>query len=90
MGAMKANSKPEEMNVLAISYLGKPVYVLASFVWAVFARVIAWFVTNAKRDSEPGEIKVNNNKASPRRREPLVRLKNLPQVLGEGIFRARC
>jgi len=85
MGAMKANSKPEEMNVVALSYLGRPVYLLASFVWAFFARVVAWFVTNAKRNTGAGEIKVIN-KASPRPREPLVRLKNLPQVCEREFF----
>lgn len=89
MGAMNVNSKPEEMTAIAASYLGRPVYVLASIVWAVCARVVAWFVTNAKRNTESAEIKLNK-KASPRPREPLVRLKNLPQVMGRSFLRAGC
>lgn len=86
---MNANSKPEEINTLAVSYLGKPVYFLASLVWTAFARMLAWFVTNAKqRNNEAKEmsrLKASKEKASPRPRQPLVRLKNLPQVRCEAV-----
>lgn len=68
--------KPDEIKGLAVSYMGKPLHFLSTFLLAVLSRVLSFFFSRKK------EADRTFNKVSPTSRQPLVRLKNLPQVGG--------
>lgn len=67
------------MNNLAVSYMGKPLHFLASVVWALLSRFLSLFL-GAKRRAAGDQGASFNKPVSPLPRQPLVRLKNLPQV----------
>lgn len=74
-----ASPRPDEMNNLAVSYMGKPLHFLASVVWALLSRCLSLFL-GAKRRAAADQGASFNKPMSPSPRQPLVRLKNLPQV----------
>eukprot|EP00752_Nemacystus_decipiens_P009718 g8678.t1 len=68
------------MNILAVSYLGKPLHFLASLLWAALSRLISLFIRHNQEVVDRAATTFNVNKpAPPAPRQPLVRLKNLPQ-----------
>lgn len=76
--------KSEEMNSLAVSYMGKPLHFLASLLWAMLSRLLCFFIRNKGVDPACGAF---DKPAPPTPRQPLVRLKNLPQVSGRVLPR---
>lgn len=64
----------DEMKGLAVSYMGKPLHFLSSFLLALLSRMLTFLFSRKKRaDTRACPV-------SPTSRQPLVRLKNLPQV----------
>lgn len=62
------------MKGLAVSYMGQPLHFLSSFLLALLSRVLTFLLSRKKRaDARAFPV-------SPTSRQPLVRLKNLPQV----------
>ena len=92
MGATITNvghgsQKRDEMNSLAVSYLGKPLHFLASLLWAVLSRFLSLFVRNKEVVVDQATTTFDKP-APPAPRKPLVRLKNLPQVSGRVFLSA--
>lgn len=73
--ARNESHKDDEIKGLAVSYMGKPLHFLSSFLLAVLSRVLALLFMRKKRID--GALK---NPVTLTSRQPLVRLKNLPQV----------
>lgn len=71
------SQKRDEMNSLAVSYMGKPLHLLASVLWAMLSRLVSLFLRNKEVDRATFD-----KPAPPTPPQPLVRLKNLPQVSG--------
>ncbi|CAM9233043.1 unnamed protein product [Hapterophycus canaliculatus] len=78
--ATRGNASPgsDEMKNLAVSYMGKPLHFVASVVWALLSRLLSPFF-GAKRRAAADRGASFNKPVSPSPRQPLVRLKNLPQ-----------
>lgn len=72
----------DEMNSLAVSYLGKPLHFLASLLWAMLSRLLAVFIRRSRDADNQATTLTFDKPAPPAPRPPLVRLKNLPQVSG--------
>lgn len=81
------SQKRDEMNTIAVSYMGKPLHFVASFLWAtlwgLLSRLLSLFLRN-----KGGSKGTFDKSAPPTPRQPLVRLKNLPQVSGCALLAA--
>lgn len=76
----------DEMNSLAVSYLGKPLHFLAALLSAMMWRLLSlFFIRNKEVDPQ---ATFDKPAAAPPQapRRPLVRLKNLPQVSGSALL----
>lgn len=92
MGATITNvghgsQKCDEMNSLAVSYLGKPLHFLASLLWAMLSRFLSLFIRNKEVVVDQATTTFDKP-APPAPRKPRVRLKNLPQVSGRVFLSA--
>lgn len=72
--ARSESHRTDEIKGLSVSYMGKPLHFLSSFLLAVLSRVLTVLFRKRKTDG------AFNKPVSPTPRQPLVRLKNLPQV----------
>lgn len=83
------SQKRDEMNSLAVSYLGKPLHFLASLLWAVLSRLLSLLIRNRGAVVEQAATTFDKPTPPPAPpRQPLVRLKNLPQVSGRALLSA--
>lgn len=99
MGATINNVGPgsqtrDEINSLAVSYMGKPLHLLASLLGAMLAQLLSRLLSLFMRNKEIDQAAAFDKPAPPSPQQPLVRLKNLPQVsgcivleAGEALFR---
>eukprot|EP00903_Cladosiphon_okamuranus_P014574 g13516.t1 len=72
-----SQKRTDEMNSLAVSYLGKPLHFLASLLWATLSRLLTLFLRRNRQADDQATTFDKSKPPAPR--QALVRLKNLPQ-----------
>lgn len=70
-----ARREPDDMKRLAVSYMGWPLHFIASLLWVLMSEFLA-IVSRRKKEQTQAKL-VSSPTMMP---QPLVRLKNLPQV----------